>query len=316
MKPIFTSVGEMQAVAEMYQNNDYIADRIMPRIPVGQTVYRFKRYPTESRYTVPSTLAGRMGTVNRVQERWKEDSGFVKDYGLDHPIPMMDLRDAAANGVDMRLSATTYVTQLIRIGRETRVAGKVFDAANYGAGLSTTLGAGTQFDDPASPVVFLIMDALSQPLVRPNVMVFGLESWNNFRVHPKIVEAVRSSVSPANNAASQGMVSQQQVAELFGVEEVLVGDARVNTAKPGATPALARIFTDSLALIHRNTAVSSPFDQIITWGTTFQYETIIAGTIDDPNMGLHGGILVRVGESVEEQVIAPSAGYLFLDTVS
>lgn len=316
MKPIFTSVGEMQAVAELYQNTTFIADRVLPRVPTATTVYRFKRYPLESRFTVPTTLTGRLGTPNRVQDRWKEDSGFVKSYGLDHPIAFMDMKDAAAVGVDMRLSATSYVTQLVRLDREQRVASMVFNASNYAAGLSEALGAGLQFSNSAAPLVFLIKDRLNQPLVRPNVAVFGLEAWNHFSTNPQIVQAIRGAIAPGNNAATSGTVTEAQVAQLFGLDEVLVGDARINTAAMGATPVLQRVYTDSLALIHRNTSVSTTFDQIITWGYTVEYETIVAGTIDDPDIGLHGGVRVRVGESLEEQLVAPSAGYLMTDCVA
>ena len=316
MQAIFTNVGELQAVAELYQNDNYIADLVLPRVPTRTTSYRFQRYPLESRYTVPQTLTGRLSTPRRVQDRWLEDTGLVADYGLDHPIPMQDIRDANFNGVDMRLGATSYVTQLVRLDREIRVATVVFDVANYAAGLSVTLGAGTQWDDPTSEPVFQIKDALSQPLLRPNIMVIGLESWNRLCTHPQMLEAIRGGISPANNAATQGIVTQDNVARLFGLQAVYVGDARVNTANPGVTPVLARVFTDSCALLHINTTVTNTFDRIITWGYTVEFETIVAAQIDDPDMGLHGGIRIRVGESVNEQIVAPSAGYLFLDTVA
>ena len=313
MPAVFTQIGELQAVAEMYQNDNHIADLILPRVRVNSTTYRFKRYPTESRFTLPQTLVGRMSTPRRIQDRWKEDSGVIKDYGLDHPIPMQDMRDARANGVDMRLSATNYLTQLVKLDREIRVANMVFDVANYASGLSATLGAGTQFSDASSSPLTVIGDALLEPLVRPNIMVLGVDSWKNLRRHPEIIEAIRG-VS-FGNAAQKGFVTNAQVADLFDLDRVLVGDARVNTAGVGLTPSYSRVFNDSCALLHINGSVASPLDQIVTWGYTVEFETIVAGQIEDADLGLHGGVRVRVGESVNEQLVAPSAGYLFLDTV-
>jgi len=312
----FTLVGELTAIAELYINERFIADRALPRVRTSTEVYRFRQWPLESRFTVPDTFAHRLSPPNKVQDLWTEGTGTTRDFGLDHPVPVKDQMNAAADGMNMQLNATSYVTQLILLDREVRAAGVIFNAANYGAGLTLTLGAGTQWDDPLVNPVIQIKDNMALPLVRPNKMVLGLEAWNALCTNPFLVESIRGGIFPANNAAQAGITTESQVAALFGLDEVLVGDSRHNTAKEGATPTIVRVFNDSAALLHINDNVRTTNDMIVTWGYTAQFGERVAGTIQDPNMGIHGGVWVRVGESVNEQVIAPSAGFLFLDTVS
>ena len=50
----------------------------------------------------------------------------------------------------------------------------------------------------------------------------------------------------------------------------------------------------------------------MTFGYTAEFENRIVGTIqDDPDIGLRGGIRVRVGMSVKEKVIAGQLGYFW-----
>ena len=316
MKPAFTHVGEIQAIAEMYSNTSFIADLVMPRVRVNSTVYRYYKFPDELRFTVPGTSVGRYSRPNQTMHRWTQMEGFTKDWGLDEPISSQDLRDAQASGVDMRLSTAETVTELIRLDREIRVANLVFDSNNYASGLSVTLSGTDQFDDPASNPIPLILDALDAPLVRPNTMVFGVDAWRAFRANPKIVEAIRGAINPGNNAASVGFVNEADVASLFRVDRVLIGDARVNDNAMGVTPSLSRVWTDSLSLIYVNNSIDTTLGKRVTWGFTAEYGTVSGGIIPDPDIGLYGGIRVRVGESLDEKVIATSAGYLFSDCVS
>jgi len=312
----FQIVPEMQAVAEMYFNVRFIADAVLPRVITGTKEFQFKRWVVERNFTLPNTLVGRTSAPRRVEDKWTLDTAVCADHGLDHPLPIEDIMNARTGaGIDLRINAAQYLTWLVLLAREKRVADVVFNAANYAAGLSVTLAGPAQWTVIATSTPLNdIITGLSAPLLEPNKIVFGKDSWDAFRVHPQIVQAVRGGVRPANNAASEGIVFQQDIASLFSVDEVLVGDGRINLAKEGETPNIVRVFTDSVALLHINTTVKTVQDLIPTWGYTAQFGERIAGTIPAAMMGLHGGEFARVGETVLEKPIAPSAGYLIQDT--
>ena len=53
-----------------------------------------------------------------------------------------------------------------------------------------------------------------------------------------------------------------------------------------------------------------------TFGFTAEFGTRIAGTMDEPKMGLRGSVRIRVGESVKEVLAANDAGYYFENAVA
>ena len=54
----------------------------------------------------------------------------------------------------------------------------------------------------------------------------------------------------------------------------------------------------------------------MTYGITGQWGERIAGTRVDPEIGLKGGVRVRVGEEVKEVVLANDLGYFFQNAVA
>ncbi|MFN8996736.1 MAG: phage capsid protein, partial [Pseudomonadota bacterium] len=53
-----------------------------------------------------------------------------------------------------------------------------------------------------------------------------------------------------------------------------------------------------------------------TFGFTAEFGQRIAGTMDEPKMGLRGSVRIRVGESVKEVIAANDAGYYFENAVA
>jgi hypothetical protein len=157
------------------------------------------------------------------------------------------------------------------------------------------------------------MNALDVPVVRPNVLVLGQQTWTGLRQHPKVTAAAFPS---GGNALGGGTVLQREaLAALLEIDEVIVGPAWYNTAKPGQTPSLARLWGKHASLIYRAPQVETVND--VTFGFTAQWGDRIAGTIErDPSVGLRGGTRVRVGESVKEEISASDAAYFFQNAVA
>jgi hypothetical protein len=145
--------------------------------------------------------------------------------------------------------------------------------------------------------------------MRANVLVLGQAVWTKLRQHPRVVQAVYGT---AQNA---GVVNRAQVAELLELSEILVGQGFLNTAKKGQAPVLSRVWGKHAALIHRDGLADTRGNRT-TFGFTAQWGERIAGTIRDPNVGMRGGTVVRVGESVAEVIAAPDLGYLFENAVA
>jgi len=157
--------------------------------------------------------------------------------------------------------------------------------------------------------VLAINTGLDAPLMRPNQIVFGQQTWTTVRSHPKMVQAVKGT------AQTGGMASRQQVAELFEVDEIVVGSSRANTAARGQAMSLARLWGKHCSLLYKAPVELLEAGDTPTFGSTFQWGDRVAGQWEDRNMGMRGGMACRVGESVKEVVVASQAGYFFQNAV-
>lgn len=292
-----------------YRNPALIADQVLPRMPVAGMEYKYWEYPIGEGFTVPDTQVGRKGRPNEIEFTAIEKAGLTKDYGLEDPIPQRDVQ-LAPPGYSPVDRAVEGITDLIMLDREIRTAGLVFDEATYPAGNKETLSGTSQFSDySASTPIDVIADGLDSTLVyRPNVMVIGQAAWSVLRRHPHLIKAMHGT------AGDKGMVTREFVRDLFELDDVIVGQAYLNTAKKGQTPTLSRVWGKHIALIYRN-RLAGP-QQGVTFGWTAQWGGRIAGQWEDRDIGLRGGTRVRVGESVEEKVVAAATGYLIKDAVA
>jgi hypothetical protein len=303
----------LTGISLAYQNETLIAEAVLPTVGVSKQEFRWNRYDLRDGFTLPNTLVGRKSEPNKVEFGATEVAGFTKDYGLDDDVPTEDIMNSDVRH-DPLAYATLRVTELIELDREVRVAAKVFDAALYAAGNKQALSGTAQWSDfvnsdPIGNIHDLALES-NAVMMRPNVMVMGSEVWMKFARHPKILEAVKSTGGAINN----GIAARSAIAQLFELEEVLVGRARLNTAKKGQPATMSRVWGKSALLFYRNRLATNQAG--ITLGYSAQWGSRVAGQMPEPNIGLRGAVRVRVGESREEVLAAPDVGFLFTTAVA
>lgn len=301
----------LTAIAIAFRNPalSLIADLVLPRFTnIEGPSFKYMKRALAEHYTIPDTRVGRKSEPNRVEFTMAELPASVDDYGLDDIVPVYD-KNTAPPGYDPESQATEGLTDLILLDREVRAAGLVFNAANYLAANKVTLSGTSQWSDYTnSDPIADTMAALDGPVVRPNTLVYGQASWSKLARHPKVVKAVNG------NAGDSGIARRAQVAELFEVDQVLVGMGYQNTAKPGQTATLARCWGKHMAALHINPMATTTNG--LSFGMTAQWGTRIAGVLPEPSAGLRGSQRVRVGESVVELILANECGYFIENAVA
>ncbi|MCF4125038.1 capsid protein [Methylobacterium sp. SyP6R] len=314
--PVITAI----AIGYRNQTADLIADAVMPRIPVLGEKYKWTEYPIAERFTVPDTRVGRRGRVERVEFSGVERTGAVEDYGLEDAIPNSDIREAEAQRkanlgiIDPENLAAEGLTDLIVLDREVRVATVVQDPNNYAATRRRVLSGTAQFSDYVNSDPIGVIKACFQGTLihRPNTVSMSRDSWTVLSSHPHLVNAVKG------NTTGRGIISPDDFVRLFsgeGCKRLLIGESFVNTARRGQVENISRVWGKSIQFHYTNPQVR-PEQGGITWGFTAQYGTRIGGKWDDKNVGLEGGVVVRVGERVQEQVVAKDVGYLLQNVIA
>lgn len=306
-KALFPIDPALTAIAIAYRNGRMIADEVMPRVPVSKMEFKYRLFALGDNFSIPDTRVGRASAPNRVEFGFTETPGMTIDYGLDDPIPQEDVENAP-EGYSPEGHAVEMLTNIIELGREVRVANTVFNTANYGDSNKTTLQGTSQWSHTSSDPVAAILAALDGMVMRPNIMVISQPVYTKLRQHPKVVAAI------LGNSGTVGVVKREAIRDLLELEELLVGESFVNTAKPGQTPSLARAWGKHCALLYRDRLADARSG--VSWGFSAQFGTRISGAIEDPDCGLRGGKRIRVGESISEVVTATDLGYFFQDAVA
>lgn len=306
----------MTAVAIAYRNPDValIADAVLPRTPpLATKKFKYMTFNVADGFTVPDTRVGRKSEPNVVEFGGAEVVDETQDFGLDDIVPNDDI-EADNQGVDPRNLAVMNTTSLVQLDREVRVANKVFNAATYAATNKVVLAGASQWSDAASDPLTAILTAMDGMLVRPNVIALGRAVFTKLVTHAKIVQAIR------NTAQGAGKATARELAELLELQEVLIGEAWVNTAKKGQPAVMARAWGKHAAMFFRNRAAiqakTANNENGVTFGFTAQFGDKVAGSIPEPKIGLRGSERVRVGESVKEVISAADTGYFFQNAVA
>lgn len=294
----------LTAIALGYGNERFIADAVLPRTPVGAMEFKYTKYSLGDAFTIPNTKVGRKGKPSEVEFGSTDDTASCEDYGLELPIPYRDI-ESAQGRFDPLGRGTELLSELVALDREKRVADAVFSAANY---VGHTAAAAKKYTDATANPVGEVLAALDSMVMRPNVGVLGRSAYTGLIQHPKVVAAYNRV-----GDAGSGKVPLPFLADLLELDEILVGEGWYNSAKPGKAPTMVRLWTDSFALLVRGKNVSTVGG--VSFGYTAEWGNRVAGNWDDKDIGLRGGVRVRVGESVKELIVANDLGYLITDCI-
>lgn len=308
----FPTVPELTAVAIAFRNKKLIADQVLPRVPTAKE-FRYNTWDLAEGFTIPNTRIGRTSAANEVEfSATKVDSSCV-DYALDDYIPVEDIENAArlAGNYDPKMHATEYIQNLIALDRESRVATAVTTAGNYATANKATLSGTSQWSHASSDPVNAILAAADGMIMRPNIAVMSREVWTKLRQHAKVVAGV---MGLGGNATAGGVAVREAVRDLLELDELLIGEGWLNSAKKGQTATIARVWGKHCALIYRDQLANA--ERGTTYGFTAQNGDRVAGEEFESKRGLRGSVRIRSGESVKEVLCSDVLGYLFTDAVA
>jgi hypothetical protein len=241
----------------------------------------------------------------RVSRKFVSDTFATTEFGLEEILPDQTQRDLA-RFLDVEVALADMLLNQIQIGHETRVAAAAF-AAN---GLTAISGAGataayteaniTSFDLPADVAAGKL--ELAKVGVLPNTLILSATLFERVRRSTKVQNQMFGVV--ATN--STRLLSEQEVAQAVGVDQVLVGRAPKNSAAKGKAYSGTFIWSDTyIALAHvvGGEFVAGGFGRSILWGADSPVP-FVAETYRDEARRSN---VLRVRQHVSEKVIDGSS---------
>lgn len=104
-----------------------------------------------------------------------------------------------------------------------------------------------------------------------------------------------------------GLLQPEQWANYFGIDELLIGEARRDTANEGQSAAYGRMWGDVFGLVR---VATTPTIRNAAFGYTFRFGAVDTAQIFDPMIGAKGGWWAKAAVEETHKIVAPDTGYL------
>jgi len=225
--------GPLPNISVAYRNKAYVGDRVFPIIDTSDPKAKIARYLKGAWFVdmagirAPSTRAKRGGYPIDLLDLATKEYAFAKE------VTDEDIRFASSTGappLKPEQDAVEFCADKIDLSKEKRIAAlvKATGWSGQAAGgedaegnwASTVTGANNTFIPDVEARIETIR---SNTGLRPNVLLVSAITYS----HLKQVDAVLDRIK----YTQRGIVSADLIAALFGLEEVIIGDAIESTAK-------------------------------------------------------------------------------------
>jgi hypothetical protein len=310
------------AIQYIQSADNYIADKVFPLVPVEKksdlyVVYKkgeFLRAAAKRR--APGTeSAGGGYELDLTNLYICEPIAFHKDVSDQE-------RQNATSPIDPDKDATNFVTSVLLNTREVEFAQKFFAPGVWSTelqGVSAAPGAGQflQWDqansDPIGDVRSAMAAVLESTGFLPNVLAMDFKTFSALADHPQIIERVKYGAGVQNPA----IINPQVLAAIWGLEEVVVGKAVVNTAPTGASPSVSFVLPKVALLVYRQKTPSlmqPSAGYIFGWRGYAQNPYGVA--IKRFRLEHLESDRIEGSLAYDQKVVAPDLGVLFKNTIA
>lgn len=289
------------------KNPGYIAEELVPILPVTLETSKYFVYDF-SRFDAPAALRGERAKYGRVDYKLSTDFYSCSEYGLEIAIDDRE-RQNAIEPLNIDIDTTEILTDMVLNDREQRVATLLNTGGNYthsntvdytGSPLAWLPSNGSS--DPIKDVVITARETIRANIgVYPNTMWMGAQVFSNLKQHPLIVDRIKYN----GPGIVPGKVTQAAMADLFEVDNVVVGLPLRRTSNPNQTDVLTDAWGKiaGLAWINPRPAIKQ-----MTLAYMFQSRPRQVFKYRDD---LISSDIVRCTEVTAEKMVSDRCGYLF-----
>lgn len=295
-------------IALAYKNEDYIADKIFPSMPVDKQSGKHFVYD-KGRFRINSTLRAKGANANEVTLKLATGSTyFCDDHALRQFVPDEDVDNAVIKGSPV-IDATENVVDMLKIDKEKALATYMANTANLTQ--NTTLTTTDQWSDFVNSDPFTDIETAKSTvhasiMQKPNTLIMGKEVFDKLKNHPDLLDRVKWS--------ARGVLTIEIMKELFGVDNVIIGATGYNSAAEGQTDAMSYVWGKNAWLAYISPKKTGKF---VTFGVTYDWKKMVVkkmrGTDEDDREGTY----VRAGKMYyDQQPVTVLAAYLIKNAIA
>lgn len=310
-----------------FQQGEYAAKQLFPICPVqlsSSFFYTFSKGDLARDNVRRKPAYGKVtpAVMGHTDDTYKCEVDQII-VGIDQ-IQTLNFQRSNTPGVtDPRRGKVKFVTEQMNLHQDILFAQNFFQKGvwqNEWTGADTANTAQKQFlrfnDANFDPVSFFddrIAEMARQGRRKPNKLALGVDAFNALKQNPDIIERVKYTGSTANPA----IVTTQVLAQLFGVENVVVLDSTYNKAPLGKPEEMDYICDSKSALLLYTT--NSPQIDEPSAGYIFAWDMLGNGSYiaTDQYLGENGTHTEFVEGliSTDMKICAQDLGMFFTDCV-
>jgi hypothetical protein len=299
-------------IAVDFKNREYIAEQILTPVGVPKLMGQYLKWDGGATFKIPRTLYAQDGSANQLELKATKASFTLEHHALSAWIDEDEVSQAAE--AQIRAMKVEKLTNGMLLDLELTVAAQLTSTAVLTQ--NTTLSGTAQWSDytNSDPIAAVMAQCDALPR-QPNTFIAGRDVITKLRMHPKVL----SSIQYVQRA---GVAPLEELARLFGVDRVLVGDAFKDTAADGQAATKTRIWGKDAILAYVDPSTPSPLMDQPTLG----YLPTLGGggaptrrvfTATDPFRGTGAGReFLKVEMTYGVLVSAPTMGYLWKAAVA
>lgn len=296
-------------------NSNFIAGSVSTTVPVINQSGQFFKFD-RGYYTRDDIEARPLGGAP-TQMTLSATSGTysVEEYAQEYAIDDRVKQNATSGGlIDLQMEAVDALTEKALIRRERKWVSKVLTSGVWSSDWAGVASGptGNQFvqwnQTAATPFTFIRQRSRAIQLVtgkKPNVLVLSNDVYDTLIQNDEIIDLYRY--------VEGGLVSEQNLREVFDVERIVVPMASYNTAKEGSANSFAWTAptkTAWLGYIAPRASLQTP-----TAVSMFAWQGLLNGVAN-----AQGGVITRgrddraytdwvhIRDAVDFQVVAPVLG--------
>ena len=301
------------SVAYMQDAAGYVARQAFPQTNVARQSDKYYIYSKADFFRTEAQKRGPNTESASRTYALSTDQYFADVYALHYDVSEQE-RANADPVLDPEEDAAALLMQDLMIKEDQEWAATAFTTSVWG----TDVTGGTnfvQFDDAAStPIETLRVGhttILGETGKRPDKLVLGHETWAEGLVdHPDILDRIKHSQT--------GVVTEDLLANILGLDQVIVGYSIRNTADEGATESDSFQLGKHALLIH---SPSNAGPRTPVAGRTFAWSGLLGGTAgirtkryDLPEVDAYPRI--ETDMAFDHKVVGTSLGYFLSGAVA
>ena len=290
----------------------YVASKVFPVIDVASQAGVYGILPVEELLEQRNTKRAPGAGYARGNFNFTTATYACEEHGAEEPV---DDRQSKMyrEYFDYELVATKRAFSSVLRNAEQRVADALFNATTWSGG-SFTLGITDEWDDITNAIPITNVDTGVKKIydnsgLWANALIINQKVFRNLRRCNQVIDAIESG--GAGDRSKQSDITADMLAQVFGLDYVIVAGASRNGAKEGQTATPSQIWSDEYAMICRiatsNDMAEPCIGRIFHWA---EDGSSVGGTVETYRDEIVRGNVVRVRHDVDEVVLYKEAGFL------